>query len=133
MTRSPLTPYVSASLYLTAPANLLVGYALAFPHTAPARLIDLPVSQVSLYTLLAGSMVMAFGFAYLWLASDPLKSRPLLLLGAAGKTVAATIALVLFGLGELSATTTVLLQGDLLLALFWFVYLWQQRKSASFV
>lgn len=122
---SRLHQLTHVSLYLTAPANILVGYSLAFPESAPARFIALPSSDTSLYTLLAGVLVALFGVAYWLMARQSVINRSLLLLGATGKSIAALLAIFLFVSGQLSTTTLILLQGDLLLAGLWFTYLWQ--------
>ena len=118
-----LEAFVRTSLWVTGPLNLLAAAAFAFPASGIGTVLELPVEAHPFYTLFSGSFVGLFGLIYLWLARQTPIVRPLLLAGACGKTMAATISLSLFSAGQLSGLTTTLISGDLAFAALWFYFL----------
>lgn len=118
-----LESVIRTSLWVTAPLNLLVAAALAFPSSWAGSLLELPAQTHPFYTLLVGALVALFGFTYLWLALQREIVRPLLLVGACGKTLAVLISIALYALGQLSGVTATVISGDLLFAALWFYWL----------
>lgn len=114
---------VRASLWITAPFNLLAGFIFAFPSSWPGQLIDFPAEVHPFFAYFSGAMVALFGLMYIWLARQREIVKPILFFGASGKTLAAIIAIGLFATDQLSATTAFLMAGDLFFAGFWFYYL----------
>ena len=121
---------VRASLWITAPLNLLAGIAFALPGSTLGKLLQLPQPAHPLYSLLCGMLVALFGLVYFWLARQPVPNRPLLFVGACGKGLAAFIAIGLFSVAQLSGTTAAILSGDLLLAALWLYWLRMTRDNA---
>lgn len=115
-------PLVRVSLWVTAPANLIVGYAFAFPTGALGRLLALPEAPV-FYALFSGAIVALFGFVYLWLATQATLNRAILCVGGLGKLIAVVVSGALFFAGELSGTTALLISGDLVFVALWGTYL----------
>ena len=124
-----LTTLVRTTLWITVPANLTAAIMLAFPTTQLGQLIELPQQSYSLYTLLAGSLVGLFGLAYAWLAKQKTINRPMLLVGACGKTAAVLISVVLFAMGQLSGVATTVISGDLIFATIWFIWLYRGMQQ----
>lgn len=120
---------VRISLWVTAPLNLVAGFTFAFPGSALGSVVELPHPTHGLYAALSGGMVALFGAVYFWLALQTEIHRPLLFLGAAGKSLAVLVALSLFANGQLPAVTTSLLCGDTAFALLWFSWLLKGRSS----
>ena len=120
---------VRISLWVTAPFNLLAGYLFAFPSSALAGLLMMPASPTNFYTLFAGAMVALFGFMYIWIAQQGVIVRPLLAVGAIGKTIAVMISVSLFVTGNLAWLPTLLISGDLLFASLWGYYLIASRSN----
>lgn len=123
------TTLLRASLWTTAPLNLVAAFALAFPQSLPGALIGLPQQTYSLYTLLTGALVGLFGLVYAWMALQAEINRPLLLVGASGKLCAVTIAALLYVDGKLSALTAALFGGDLIFAGFWLIWIFHTRSD----
>lgn len=125
-----LEGFVRVSLWITAPLNFAAGLAFAFPASSLGMLIELPQQQGhSLYTTFSGAMIVLFGAAYLWLVLQTTIHRPLLFVGACGKSLAVLIAVSLFLSGELTGVTTALVSGDIVFALLWFY--WLSRGGSS--
>ena len=123
---APADRLLRTTLWLTAPLNLLVAFAFAFPGSAFAQLLQLPQGGDAFYRLLAASLVGLFGLVYLWLALQPRPDRGLVLVGACGKTLAALCAIALYLADGLAAVPALFMSGDLLLAGIWFYWLARQ-------
>lgn len=118
-----LEQVVRASLWVTAPFNFLAGYLFAVPNSAFAQVLQLPGSEVSLYTLMSGALIAMFGGCYIWLAMQERLHAPLLFVGASGKLLAVLIAWATFLTGGLALLPAVLISGDLLFVGLWFYFL----------
>lgn len=114
---------VRLSLWFTAPMNILVGVVLALPAGLLGQLLLLPTDVPFFYSALTGGMVALFGCGYFWMAMQENFSTPLLLMGACGKAMAASIAIFSGFQGSLAIPTTVLISGDLFFAGLWLYYL----------
>ncbi|MEJ2087592.1 MAG: hypothetical protein P8Y69_03780 [Gammaproteobacteria bacterium] len=114
---------IRASLWATAPLNLVAAVTFAVPAWGVGPFLQLPQEAHPLYTILSGAMIGLFGAVYVWLALQDNIHRPLLLIGACGKSLAVVIAVGLFAHGDLSGTTTVVLAGDAAFAALWFHWL----------
>jgi len=113
---------------LLAAALFNFGAALAFTlPTTLGAVAELPAAP-PLYTTLVALFVLLFGGSYLWLALQPVISRPLLALGAIGKTTAAVAFTLLWLCGEASLLLMLGGLGDLAFAVVFFVWL---RSTAS--
>ena len=121
---------VRASLWLTAPLNLGVALVLAFPASAPGRLLGLPGVVDPVYAGLSALMVALFGLAYAWLALQPRLDRPVLYLGAIGKAGVFVLAALLWLAHAASGAIALVASGDLALACLW---LWWLRSTATLV
>jgi len=123
-----LSSAVRISLWISAPANLIVATAIAFPSSSLGSLLELPDTH-PFYGLLSGAMVGLFGVAYGWLALQPEIDRPLLCLGACGKLLAVLISISLFTAGELSGVTAAVISGDLVFVVLWSAFLFSNRSG----
>lgn len=118
-----LTSLVRISLWVTAPFNITAAYIFIFPNSTVGNLLRLPQPAFGeFYMLLAASLVGLFGVVYIWMAVQPAIERSLLCVGAAGKSLAATIAIILAVSGQLSPVTAIVLSGDYLFAGLWFYW-----------
>jgi hypothetical protein len=84
----------ASGVLLATPAYFLEGWAEV--HDPPA--LSHPVHYYGLV-----GVVLVFQFFYLLVATDPLRYRPVMLLGALGKATFAVTVFVLFGIGRVSA------------------------------
>ena len=116
---------VRISLWITAPFNLVAGFAFAFPASSLGSLIELPQQTHNLYAMFSGAMIALFGATYLWLSFQTTIHRPVLFVGACGKSRAVLVSILLFFSGELAGVTTVLISGDIVFALLWFCWLFR--------
>lgn len=126
-----LSSAVRISLWISAPANLIVAAALAFPSSSLGSILELPETHL-FYGALSSAMVGLFGAAYGWLALQPEIDRPLLCVGACGKFLAVLISISLFTAGELSGVTAAAISGDLVFVVLWSAFLFsnQPRRCA---
>ena len=69
-------------------------------------------------------MVGLFGVAYVWNALQPKINKPLLAVGALGKLIAFSLSALLFLLDLFLGFALSLIAGDLILGVFWLVWLW---------
>jgi hypothetical protein len=122
-----LSSAVRISLWISAPANLIVATAIAFPSSSLGSLLELPETH-PFYGMLSGAMVGLFGVAYGWLALQPGIDRPLLCLGVCGKLLAVLISISLFMAGELSVVTAAAISGDLVFVVLWSAFLYSSRS-----
>ena len=104
-----LNTFVRASLWITAPFNLVAGFIFAFPASWLGQLISFPADVHPFFAYFSGAMVALFGLMYIWLARQPEIVKPILFFGASGKTLAAIIAIGLFASQQLSGTTAFLM------------------------
>ena len=123
--------WVRATLWLTAPFNFVAAHIFSFPSSGLGQFVEVPPQEPGFYTLFSGLMVGLFGVAYLWNALQPRIVKPLLAFGAFGKLIAFTLSAVLFGQGTFSGFALVLMAGDLILAVFWIVWLWTDRGEQA--
>ena len=118
-----MTPQTLIRPALFAAAVFNFGAALAFAWpTSIGALAALPAAP-PLYTTLVALFVLLFGGSYLWLALQPVISRPLLALGAIGKTTAAVAFTLLWLAGEASLLLLLGGLGDLAFAALFFSWL----------
>lgn len=122
---------VRLSLWFTAPFNVLAGYAFAFPGSDLARVIELPLTAVSFYSLFSGAIKALFGGCYVWLALQREISLPLLFVGASGKLIAVTLSWVLWSQGQFSFVALSLISGDILFVVLWFHYLLHHHNQGA--
>ncbi len=113
------TGLLRASLWLSFPFNLMAALIFAFPAALPGRLLGLAADTDPLYRALCAFLVALFGFAYAWLARQPDPRQPMLILGAAGKAGAFSVAMLLWMAGAGSPAVVLLAVGDLVLAAVW--------------
>ena len=120
---------VRLSLGITAPFNLGAAAAFAWPSTWLGSLLGLPVDVHPFYAYFSGAMVGLFGLAYLWMAFSATLSRPLLCVGASGKSLAVLIAWGLYLSNDLSGLTALIISGDIAFAGLWFYFLATNTSS----
>jgi hypothetical protein len=122
---------VRGSLWITAPLNFAAGFAFAFPASLLGSLIQLPQQSHNLYAMFSGSLIILFGATYFWLALQTTILRPVLFIGACGKSLAVLVTVLLFFSGELSGVTTAFISGDIVFALLWFYWLFQGSSPSD--
>jgi hypothetical protein len=125
-----MTQLVRYTLWASAPFNVLAAYMLAFPSSALGRLVELPADVPPAYAALLSFMVLLFGAAYAWLASQPEIHRPLLGVGAIGKAGVFAITVMLWLSDHGSGRMVLLACGDLGFATLWFRWLLGQGRQA---
>ncbi|HLY39115.1 MAG TPA: hypothetical protein VKU61_13815 [Candidatus Binatia bacterium] len=110
---------------IAALANFLFAFVLLFLRPVLASLVGLdPVAGTNrVFVYLTGTLVGAFGYAYLRVAGDPRRFRPFVELGAIGKLLAVTAATVPWLAGEIGWRLPFLIGGDLVFALLFIDYL----------
>jgi hypothetical protein len=124
------TRLVRYSLWASVPFNVLAAYMLAFPASALGQLAGLPQSVPAIHAGLLSFIVLLFGGVYAWLASRPEIDRPLLAIGAIGKSGVFAVTLVVWLAGASSGRTVLLASGDLAFASLWAWWL-VSRSSTS--
>jgi hypothetical protein len=122
---------IRISLWVTAPFNLAVGYALAFPASSLSSVMGLPPQPPSYYTLFTGGLVALFGCVYFWLARQDALNGPVLFIGASGKLLAVTIAWIAFAAGQFPLLTALLISGDLIFVALWFLFLSKRPQQPA--
>ena len=120
---------VRLSLFVTAPANVVVGFGMAFPASPVGVLLQLPASGHPFYALMTGALVALFGVVYAVMAVSGDINRGLLAVGAAGKGLAVIISTGLFLSGQLPLLTFALVSGDLLFVGLWASWLFKSRAG----
>ena len=117
----PSPGWLKGALWTAALFNLGAALAFAFPLTlgAAAALPDAP----PLYRALTALFIALFGGCYAWLALQAQPSRPLLALGAIGKTMAFACFLALWLCDEASLLLMLGGVGDLAFAAIFFAAL----------
>jgi len=103
------------ALWTTAAFNLGGALLFAFPETL-GRMAGFPSPVPGVYSTLLASFVLLFGGMYAWLARQPRIDRPMVVLGAIGKTSAFVIAFTFWMTGDLPALTVATAAGDLTFA-----------------
>jgi len=114
---------VRTSLWISFPFNLGAAYAFAMPSSWLGHRLGLPAQVDLLYTSMLAMLVGLFGFTYAWLALQANFSRPLLCLGAIGKTGAFLLAVVLWYGDAVAPLLLGAATGDLAFAALWFCWL----------
>jgi len=112
-----------ATLWLACPFNLLAAAVFAWPASPAGQLLGLPASVSPVYAVMVAMFVALFGCAYAWLARRPVIDRPLLALGAIGKTCAFVIALLLWLGGHVPGLLLAVALGALAFAALWFAWM----------
>jgi hypothetical protein len=115
------------SLRLACPFNLLAAVVFAFPSSAVGQQLGLPENVSPLYSWLVALFVALFGFAYGWLAAQPVIDRPLLGLGSIGKFGAFLAAFFLWLAAAVPGVVVLFALGDLAFAGLWFSWLLSSR------
>jgi hypothetical protein len=115
---------IRRALQVTAPFNLLAGFALAYPASWAGQVFGLPADAPAVYRALTGGIIALFGFVYGWLSMQPRIDRPLVMVSACGKLLAFGTLLALTLTGELPLRSAVLGSGDLAFALV-FLHWWK--------
>lgn len=118
---------IRRALAVTAMFNFAAALAFGFPASV-GQLVALP-NAPAVYTALTAAFIALFGGSYAWLALQPVISRPLLMLGAIGKTAAFSIFFSLWLFGQVSLLLMIGGIGDLAFALLFFAWL---RRSQEF-
>ena len=106
---------IRTALWATAVMNAGASLLFAFPASI-GWLAGLPADVPPLYAFMVGSFIALFGGAYAWAASDPTVRRPLVVLGAVGKSTAFVIVVTCWLFGAASGLTAIAIVGDLVFA-----------------
>lgn len=117
-------------LWMGAAFNLLIALMLLFPSTLGAFAALPPVGSV-FYLWMLIFFVVLFSGTYVWLALQPLISRPVVALAAIGKTGVFFVALACLVGGDIQLRTFLITLGDLAFALYSFR--WLQSTKATVV
>jgi hypothetical protein len=110
--------------------NALVALMLMFPSTLGVLAALPPVGSV-FYLWMLTFFVVLFSATYAWLALEPTISRPVVALAAFGKTGVFVVALVCLLRGDIQLRTFLVSVGDLVFAVYFFVWLRSTAVSAS--
>ena len=102
-----------SALWAAASFNAFAAYPIAFPASALGQMAGLPDTVPLVYRMLTAMFVLLFGGVYVWLARSPSIDRPLLALGAIGKTAAFVVAALLWLGWQGDSRTVMLASGDL--------------------
>ena len=115
---------------IAAAANVSVGLSLLFLRRQVAPLLQLdPLAGTNLvFFYLAGTLIVTFGYAYLRIALDPHRWRPVISLGVIGKLLAVGSASWAWLAGDVGGRLPLLLSGDVVFALLFVDYL---RRTQS--
>jgi hypothetical protein len=111
--------------------NLAVAGSLLLlrPWLAPLLKLD-PIEGSNFVTLnLTACFVGLFGYAFALVASDPLKYRPLIRLGAIGKLLAVACVMGPWLMRIIPATLPAFIVADLIYALLFIAFLRRTRKE----
>ena len=120
-------------LFGTAAAfNLAVGGGLLFARAWLSALLKLdPIAGTNVVVAnVAGAMIALFGIAYACVARDPVKYRPFIALGIAGKLMAVAGAVIPWSMGTVGATLPMLTGADVVFALL-FADFWRRSRRTS--
>lgn len=127
-----MTGYARWLFGVSAATNLAVSGALLFFASFVARRLALdPIvgTNVVLFNF-AAMMIGLFGYAYVRVALDPDRFRPLIHVTAIGKLLAFVSAALPWLTGIISSRLPVLLSADVVFALLFFDYLRRTRASS---
>lgn len=83
-----------------------------------------PVPTDILYTDLFAALVLTFGIAYWWVGADPMRNRVIVKMGICGKFLVVLVGYWHFFAGTTNLPFAVLVTGDLLWALSFWLFLW---------
>ena len=127
-----MTGYARWLFGISAATNVAVSGALLFFGSFVARGLALdPIvgTNVVLFNF-AGMMIGLFGYAYVRVAMDPARFRPLIHVTALGKLLAFASAALPWLTGITSSRLPVLLSADVVFAVLFFDYLQRTRASS---
>lgn len=102
-------------LWISAAFNFAVALMFVFPDLA-GEAMAMPGPVPRIYTILLAVFVGLFGGAYAWLAMQRQIDRPMVALGAIGKTAVVVVIVAFFMAGDFSAAGAALSLGDVLFA-----------------
>jgi hypothetical protein len=113
-----------------AACNFAVAFGFLFlrPVLHPLLPLDPVTGTNRVFFYLTAFLVAAFGYAYLRVAQDPRRYRPLIEIGVIGKALAVTAAAIPWLDGGIGWQLPALLGGDLLFVLLFLDYL---RRTAG--
>ena len=110
--------------------NALVALMLMLPTTLGV-LAALPPIGSDFYRWMLSYFVVLFSATYAWLALASTISRPVVALAAIGKTGSFIIALLCLSRGDIQLKTFFISVGDLVFAIYFFLWLRSTPVSAS--
>ncbi len=113
-------------LWVSVAFNFVGALAFLFPDTI-GQLSGFPVPVPRLYGWILASMVLMFGGAYAWLATQLQINRPLLAFGATSKALVFCVFLACWLLGDVPFVGVVGASGDLVLSGLFFSWLWKSN------
>jgi len=118
---------------ISALVNFSVSALLLLLSDASARQLALdPIIGTNMVLCNFAALVIGlFGYAYLRIAMDPLKFRPFVQLGVAGKLLAFVSAALPWLMGAIPSTLALLVSADVIFAALFIDYLWRTRTSAG--
>src|SRR5258706_4288695 len=119
-------------LWTSAAFNLGGALMFAFPASI-GRLAALPVPVPTVYSVLLALFVTLFGGAYAWAASQPRIDRPMVALGAIGKSSAFAATFACWLAGEAPTLAVLALTGDLGFAMLFGHWLFAPERTPSFI
>jgi len=128
-----VTRYASWLFGISAATNLAVSGALLFLGTFVARHLAFdPIvgTNVVLFTF-AGAMIGLFGYAYVRIAIDPVRFRPLIHVTAIGKLLAFASAALPWLAGIVSLRLPMFLSADVVFAILFFDYLRRTKQPSA--
>jgi hypothetical protein len=108
-------------LWAAALFNVLGALMLGFPGSPLGQLAGLPAEVPLLYRILVAAFVLLFAGCYAWLAAQPEPHRPMVALGAIGKSAVVLIVIALWLAAEASSSSLAMVGGELVFAA---VFLW---------
>lgn len=121
---------VRRALWMTTAANIGAAPLFAFPASL-GWIAGLPAEVPTVYAMMLALFVLLFGGAYGWLALQPTIDRPLLALGAIGKTGAFTVVFLCWCAGAADFGSVLAITGDLGFAAVFFWWLLRTRSAAA--
>jgi hypothetical protein len=127
-----MTRYASWLFGISAVTNFAVSLALlAFGSFVARRLAFDPIvgTNVVLFNF-AGMLIGLFGYAYVRVAVDPVRFRPLIHVTAIGKLLAFASAALPWLTGIIPSRLPMLLSADVIFATLFFDYLRRTRQDA---
>lgn len=108
-------------LWAAAVFNLGGGLLIAFPTSPLGQLAGLPAAPAA-YTALTTMFILLFGGMYAWLAQQHTILKPMVLLGAIGKSAAFASIFILWLASDVPLRAVVAISGDLVFAVLFFLW-----------